>query len=321
MEITPRYGNEAILVLDGPDDAVHDPAVRQSCRLLELVKTFDGEQCARPSRCQGWSNRDVISHLGTTNQFWTMSIDAGLRGEPSRFLASFDPVTTPAHLVDDTRTWADDEVLERFETATTAFIDVLDALDPEAWGALAEAPPGHIAIGALVHHALWDSWTHERDICLPLGISSPCEPDEIAASLRYVAALGPAFAATDATNVSGTLVVAATDPEVTFEVDIGERVDVRSISPELVRSSDEASTLLLTGSAIDLLEGLSTRAPLPPIPRGPSVDGVRPAAGLRCLIGRSRREQDSVRPVAGRRPMTSQPVNHPGFHAAALGGT
>lgn len=47
--------------------------------------------------------------------------------------------------------------------------DLLGSLEAVDWEALAEAPPGHITVSAVTHHALWDSWIHERDVLLPLG--------------------------------------------------------------------------------------------------------------------------------------------------------
>ena len=58
---------------------------------------------------------------------------------------------------------------------------------------LAEAPPGHIAIGLVAIHALWDSWVHERDMLIPLGLDPVVDDAEMEACLVYAAALGPAF--------------------------------------------------------------------------------------------------------------------------------
>ena len=45
--------------------------------------------------------QDVVTHLVSTNGFWALSIQArALAGSPPRFLAAFDPVATPAQLVD-----------------------------------------------------------------------------------------------------------------------------------------------------------------------------------------------------------------------------
>ena len=50
----------------------------------------------------------------------------------------------------------------------------------------------------------------------------------MAASLRYVAALGPAFAMNDGSTRTGTLAVETTDPDDAFIVEVGDHVAVRA---------------------------------------------------------------------------------------------
>jgi uncharacterized protein (TIGR03083 family) len=258
MQLTPHYGPNPIITLDGSSSAILAPVTRQRQRLAEVLASFTDEQWSQPSRCNGWSNRDVIVHLESTNGFWAFSIAAGLRGEPTTFLATFDPVASPAQLVaasDLTTT----DVLARFQASTTSLLDVLGSLTDDDWSAVAEAPPGHVAISAVAHHALWDSWVHERDVLLPLGIAPREEADEVAACLRYVAALAPALAVSRGAVDTGTLGVSATRPDVAFVVEIGDHVHVRA--------GIEAADLRLTGDAIELVEALSIRCSLPqPVP-------------------------------------------------------
>ena len=75
-----------------------------------------------------------------------------------------------------------------------ALASALAGLDAAAWELPAEAPPGHVPLRALALHALWDSWVHERDVVIPLGLDPVEEDDEVTGSLAYVAALSPAFA-------------------------------------------------------------------------------------------------------------------------------
>lgn len=222
--------------------------------MAELAELTD-EQWAHPSRCDGWSNRDVIVHLDSTNSFWAFSIASGLQGEPTRFLATFDPVASPADLVAGSQEIPPAEVLDRFTASTAALIDLLSSLAEDDWSTIAEAPPGHIAISAVTHHALWDAWVHERDIFLPLGMAVDEEPDEIQACLRYGAALAPAFAVTSGDAGTGVLAVAVTDPDTEFVVTVGDQIDVHT-------GPSAAAELQLTGSAVEMLEALSIRRPL-----------------------------------------------------------
>ena len=111
-------------------------------------------------------------------------------------------------------------------------------------------------------HALWDSWVHERDVVLPLGLAPVDEPDEIIGGLVYCAALSPAFAVAGGSTRPGAIVVEATDPDLRFVVGVGDSVVVHGGAvPE--------GALRLAGPAVELLEALSFRAPLtPPVPDG-----------------------------------------------------
>ena len=95
MQLTPVYGADPLIVLDGPPDAILGPVVRQRRRLVDALGRLDDEQWGRPTRCEGWDARDVIVHLDSTNSFWSFSIGAGVAGSPTRFLATFDPVASP----------------------------------------------------------------------------------------------------------------------------------------------------------------------------------------------------------------------------------
>jgi hypothetical protein len=159
-------------------------------------------------------------------------------------------------MVEPMRALTHTEVLEQFVTSNDGFLGALAALDDRGWSMPAESPIGHVSIRLLAHHALWDAWVHERDIAVPLGITPETEPDEVGFCLRYVAAVGPTLTIGDANGFSGTVGVLATDPDICFTVDVGESVAVR-------RDSPRAHTPCLRGHAVDLIEALSIRAPLP----------------------------------------------------------
>jgi uncharacterized protein (TIGR03083 family) len=253
--LIPRYGTDPVIVLDGEPSAIAEPAIRQRRRLAALLADLDDDQWAHPSRCAGWSSRDVILHLDSTNNFWAFSIAQARRGEPTTFLATFDPVASPVQLVNDAGAISNAATLERFSASTEALVEALESLDGDGWATLAEAPPGHISVSALAHHALWDSWVHERDIVLPLGGNPVEESDEIAACLRYGAALSPAFSLNGGAVGRGTLTVDVTEPDLSFVVDVGDRVSVRA-------GNDTTADMRFTGNAVELLEALSFRRPL-----------------------------------------------------------
>ena len=253
MQLTPRYGSTPLIALDGDAGAIAEPLIRQRRRFAEIIAGLTDEQWSHASRCEGWSVQDVAVHLGSTNAFWEASIRSGLAGSPTEMLATFDPVATPARMVADSAL-STDQIIDTFATSTESLAGLLLGLAGDDWDAIGEAPPGHVSISAVAHHALWDSWIHERDVLVPLGRRPEVVPDEVVSSLRYVAGFTPALAlAAGATGVAG-FDVSATDPDASFHVAIGADVFVSSLP--------SGSDFELVGSSVELLEALSFRSPL-----------------------------------------------------------
>lgn len=253
MQITPRYDEQPVITIDGPIDDVREPFLRQAARMRHTLADLTDQQWRTPSRCEGWTVQDVIAHLIGTNDFWRMSIDAGVQGSPTRFLEGFDPKATPAAMVDGMRGMTPAETLARHSASSTALCETVAELDGSGWASLAETPPGLLPNRLLAHHGLWDAWVHERDVALSIGVTPAEEADEIVASLRYSAALGPAFALRHGHR--GALVIETTDPVARVVVEVGDTVRVHDgPAPD--------GALVLRGDAVELLEAISVRRPL-----------------------------------------------------------
>ena len=226
MQISPRYDTDPIIHLDGALPAVGMPFVRQRRRLAQALSSLSPAQWATPSRCEGWRVQDVVAHLTGTDLFWNVSIESGLAGAPTRILAAFDPKATPAAMVDAVRDESSADTLASYLDASGALCATIESLDTEGWNAIAESPAGHVTISALVHHALWDSWVHERDVLEPLGITQDEEADEIVASLRYAAALGPALVLQSAASRAGVMALMVERPAARVVVTVDHDVCV-----------------------------------------------------------------------------------------------
>jgi len=271
--LTPRYGDRPAIVVDVRVPGDH-PILRQRRRLVALLEELTEDEWGRPSRCEGWTVQDVVSHLVSTNGFWALSIQAGVGGAPTQLLGAFDPVATPAQLVDQVAGTPAAETLEQLVSSTEALAAVIDGLDDAGWEARAEAPPGHLPVRVVADHALWDAWVHERDIVLPLGRPAVVDPDEVLTCLRYGAALGSAFEVCTARSEPGTVVLDVRDPDARVVV---------SVDAEAVRIHDGAApagALLGEGDAVVLLEMLSARDAGVPVPAAVS----RLTAGLAVVF-------------------------------------
>jgi uncharacterized protein (TIGR03083 family) len=256
VQLSPRYDGPVVLAIEG---SVEDPALavtRQRRRMERLLAGLSAEQWAASTRCEAWSARDVIAHLVTVNQFWEASVRAGRDGNPTRILATFDPAAHPDLLVASMGPIGPEEVFEQFVASNDGFLGVVADLADDEWALVAESPLGHVPLGRVIDHALWDAWIHERDIALPAGLPVDEEPDELAACLRYAASAGAAMDAGRPGSFTGTLAVASTDPVVEIVVDAGTTVTLRD-------GTADPSVPVLTGRTADLVDALSLRAPLP----------------------------------------------------------
>ncbi len=77
MQLNPRYGPDPVIVFDGSPSAIAEPTIRQRRRLAGALASFGSDEWAHPSRCDGWTCREVIVHLDSTNAFWSYSISVG----------------------------------------------------------------------------------------------------------------------------------------------------------------------------------------------------------------------------------------------------
>ena len=269
MEISPRYEGPAVIDITAVAGDPSAAVIRQRDRLATELSDLSPAQWTTPSRCVGWTVQDVAEHLASVNRFWTASVGAGVQGEPTRFLASFDPVTVPAALVEGARGAPPEATLDELTATSAELATLLRSLSADDWAKAAEAPPGHITIAAVGAHALWDAWIHERDVLLPLGREQQIEPDELSIALPYAAALGPAFHLIAGRTATGSLTVQAHRPEVSFTVDVADQVRVRpGTAAAAVTTADAAARAegpVFEGEAVDLLEGFSVRGPLPPV--------------------------------------------------------
>jgi uncharacterized protein (TIGR03083 family) len=266
VQLQPRYDGAPILQIRAGLPNPATAMLRQRRRLAKVLGELSAADWATPSRCEGWTAQDVVTHLVSTNQFWTISVAQGVAGTPTRFLATFDPVASPAQMVEQARGKVSPaETLEQFTTSVDALAAAVEPLsDAQVATVIAEAPPGHVPLDAVLRHALWDAWIHERDILEPLGLTQDREDDELASCLAYAAALGPAFALANGRTEISSFVVGADDPRCHFVV------TPAGDDPSAVEVLDGAEVDLMPpvpsigGDAVELIEAFSFRAPFPP---------------------------------------------------------
>jgi uncharacterized protein (TIGR03083 family) len=175
--------SEVVHVLLDPAETLTAYAA-QLRRFADAVQGLDAEALAAPSRCTKWSVADVLRHLCDVKD-WMYAMWSG---EPPPF-ESFDAIITPHEFVLAGRAVPDLEVRGRFVASNTSLADDIASSGPERWAARGVSPLGIVPWWLSALHIFWDSWLHERDVFIPLGIEPPVNADEISAVSCYGLAL------------------------------------------------------------------------------------------------------------------------------------
>jgi uncharacterized protein (TIGR03083 family) len=184
---------------------------RQRGRLTERLAGLSAEGWRQPTRCHLWDVGDLIAHMTDTNR-WTLAALAAAQDPslPSPF-DGFDSRVTPHERVVAARGRRSADLLEDLRNGTEEVAKALAAaLDPEfplvRYGPLRYRAP----VAGL--HLFWDSWLHERDVLLPLGLGGDHADEELGAIASY------------AILFAGAL-MGPFDPPVTIDVLLRDRAD------------------------------------------------------------------------------------------------
>jgi len=121
------------------------------------------------SRCGSWSIHETFRHLADSIQLQASSFTGEAPFELDEG-GDFDPNTTPdlwlQFSADETPAQTTDRFASYMNVGTTASVDALAAgLERRLDG-----PYGDAHWSAISCHVYWDSWIHQRDMAVPLGI-------------------------------------------------------------------------------------------------------------------------------------------------------
>ena len=215
-------------------------------RFAAEVASLDEDALAAQSRCSLWSVADVLRHCRDVDE-WMQALWTG--GRPP--FTSFDPIMTPHEFVLAGRAISDIEARDRYvASCETMALDVADS-GPERWGLTSVSPVGFVPWWLSALHVFFDSWIHERDVLLPLGITPPVEEAEALPVLVY------SFA------IVGTLIKEPMDVVVAgVRVATGEATSrATPVAPGVDRNAANVIDALLgRGSVADALVGADADA-------------------------------------------------------------
>jgi len=216
-------------------------------RFGEEVAKLDEAALQTRSRCDKWTAADVLRHLCDVDS-WMQAL---WTGNPVPF-TTFDPNETPHEYVLMRRETPDTQVRDEFVASCERMAADVENNDPERWKLPSVSPIGFVPWWLSALHVFYDSWVHERDSLLPLGIEPPVLTEEATPVLTYSLALAGTFGReTLDTVVSGVHLVAGQQPVVSgpvgdLDANVGELIDaingradinavLQNTDPEVIR--------------------------------------------------------------------------------------
>lgn len=252
------YDGEVRLHADEALGSVVEPWRRHRERLLDELAALDESHWSATSRCEEWTTKDVVLHLLSVDVFGVMAITAGRAGTPTQLLRAFDPSVSPGQLVEPSRGLGFREVLDQFAASTATFVGAVESLGDELWTLPAESPVGRVPARLMLAHLFWDSWLHERDILVPLGLAPDIDTDELHTAIWYgvfVAATQGGLIGDDAAVGPG--LAAPFDLAVAFDDLPGRAIRVRVDAGVEVSPAERGTPV---GPALDIVEAFTGRA-------------------------------------------------------------
>ncbi len=149
-------------------------------RFAAEVASLDEAALAAQSRCALWSVADVLRHCRDVDD-WMQALWSGDRPP----FSSFDPIMTPHEFVVAGRSFSDLEARDRYVTSSEVMAADVGGSAPERWGLTSVSPLGFVPWWLSALHVFFDSWIHERDVLLPLGVDVSVEESEVLPVLVY----------------------------------------------------------------------------------------------------------------------------------------
>lgn len=144
-------------------------------RVIDAWQAFTPEQWERTSRNPAWSVHSTVRHVADAMQLGA----AQVLGEPAPFtLGEFDPRTTPDAWLAESVGEPPARTIERFADAAQRLRVRVGELMAAGDASLASTVYGPAHWTVNIAHIFWDSWLHERDVLIPLGLVPQSTNDE-----------------------------------------------------------------------------------------------------------------------------------------------
>jgi uncharacterized protein (TIGR03083 family) len=171
-------------------------------RLKQYLAALPADAWTQPSACALWEVRDVVAHLITGIEGFTLRITRGLQGDTSPPEGLPSPHIWRTHTQEERRQRAmrlaqgpialrerlGNDLLSGFSHAWDQFNHLLVTLPAQDWHKPCYQGRGIIPVHSLAHAGIFELAIHSWDICSALEPSAPLAPDTLAAILDFFSA-------------------------------------------------------------------------------------------------------------------------------------
>jgi uncharacterized protein (TIGR03083 family) len=239
-------------------------------RLRAAVEPLSPDQLEQRSYASEWSVAQVLSHLGSQAEIFSLFLDAGLTGQDPPGREAFEPIwdswngkDPQAQASDALR--ADQATLERFESLDA---DQQARLQLKLFGM--ELDTTGLARMRVSEHAI-----HAWDVLVALDPSATVAPDAVALLIDTLDQLAARSGKPD--GQQRKVRVSTTGPERQFTLETGEEVTLTPSDDEVTPELGLSELRLPAEAFIRLLYGRMDEAHTPPAESaGVELDELRP---------------------------------------------
>ncbi|WP_329454581.1 maleylpyruvate isomerase family mycothiol-dependent enzyme [Streptomyces sp. NBC_01497] len=201
---SPRELSERDGFSDGAE-SIHRVLVRRRRALVDRLRDVPAAYWQAQSRCSEWTMHQVVRHVRDVARIHVTRLngDSFPFAAPTRF---FDPKTSPGTWLSESEGESPEETVAQLEEITGEEDRLFAARVSAHSDVVATGPLGrklHWSVNGL--HTLWDSWMHERDIFLPLGLDVETSDDELRLMVMYTLLAAAAPSARSGAYVEVTL--------------------------------------------------------------------------------------------------------------------
>jgi len=194
-------------------------------RLRSLVEPLDADRLQGPSYASEWSIAQVLSHLGSGAEIFTLFLDAGLTGAAVPGHEQFEPIWAAWNSKSAAANAADALACD------AAFVERISSLDPAERDSLHIAMFGmDIDVIGLARMRLGEHAVHTWDIAVALDSAATVAPDAVALLVDTLDQLVARLA--KPAGGAQRLLIRTTGPDRVFLLDVGDSVSLTATDGE-----------------------------------------------------------------------------------------